>query len=160
MSRTERDSVHHLQTGGWDSVRWFREGGGVKRGVLIPVFPRLHFHLSHGTTLVTPPPLRAQTASWRQYWVSSPAEGLLQSISGMKKMIFLRRLFFQVRSLGEEGNYYTRGENRRPCPACRGGRGSGSDSGRGETRDLWKRLGMTQEKLPPSSSRPVRQRFL
>lgn len=25
----------------------------------------------------------------------------------------------------------------------------------GETRDLWKWLGMTQEKLPPSSSRPV-----
>lgn len=162
----------------WDSARWFERGSrGSKRercsGCRSLSFPDFT-SIPHMEPLWLPPFsfalsfLSSQTASWRQYWVSSPAEGLLQSISGMKRWLFPSPssiwlvsfcFFSQVRGSREEGNYYMQAE-RGPGDAALPGL-SGEEEDRdarldgGETRDLWKWLGMTQEKLPPSSSRPV-----
>lgn len=99
LDRAHFSTFRHVESG---------RRGSEEKGV----DPRLS-QTSHGTTLVTPlfpsPSQRSASASWRQCWVSSPAEGLLQSISGMKKMtIFLRRLFFQVRG-SERKETITRG---------------------------------------------------
>ncbi len=147
---------------GWGSVRWLESWRRGSKRVSILVFPRLLSPRSHGTTLLTPfspcPLLSSsQTASWRRYRVSSPAEGLLQSISAMKRWLFLpvfHPTLFSGERLREEGNYYMWGERgpgdatASPARPVGGGRGSRSETGRGETWDLWKRLGMTQEKLP------------
>lgn len=84
-------------------------------------------------------------------------KGYFSPSPGMKTMtIFLPSFhptLFSGDRPGEEGNYYMWGEPG-PGDACRGGRGPGSETGRGETRDLWKLRGMTQEKLPSPPPSP------
>lgn len=114
-------------------------------------------HFGYPLLFLAPSYLSSQPASWRQYWVSSPAEGLPQSNAGIKDDYFSPLLpsnsFFRWEAQG--GRKLLRvgwtGAWRcscHPCLACWGGRRSGPKAGQGETWALWKRLRMTQEKLP------------
>ena len=161
----------------WDSARWFERGSrGSERercsGCRSLSFPDFT-SIPHMEPLWLPPfslcPLLSVLSdseleavlsflsSWRVTSVHLWDEKMTISLPVFHLTRFF--FFFQVRGSREEGNYYMRGE-RGPGDAALPGL-SGEEEDRdakldgGETRDLWKWLGMTQEKLPPSSSRPV-----
>lgn len=99
----------------WCRDEWREQGSN-------PIFPRLDFHPSHGTTLSPqlPPPM----ASWRQVLGFFSIWRLLQSTSVKKTTtLFLLPLFFQVRG-SERKETITQGWNRQSCPACMRERGS------------------------------------